>query len=278
MGGINLSVHPLFFLFGFYYALTGRIFIFIIYTVTAVVHELGHSFEASKAGYRLNKVTLMPFGAVVSGDIDGLKFTDEVKIALAGPLINIAVGTLFIASWWIYPETYAFTDVIAEANFSMAIVNLLPIYPLDGGRVLFASISERFGSEKAFKINKIIGGIFALILFACFIATIFYQINLSLLFFSAFVLFGVFGKGKENKYVRIYTAVSEQNLLRGMCVKKYAFSKDVTVKKLMSAIDETSINEVVIYDGDKEIALLKQKKITEIIEKGEIYQPIYKFL
>ena len=160
----------------------------------------------------------------------------------------------------------------------MAIVNLLPIYPLDGGRVLFASISERFGSEKAFKISKIIGGIFALILFACFIATIFYQVNLSLLFFSAFVLFGTFGKGKDNKYVKIYTALSEQSLLRGMHVKKYAFSKNVTVKKLMSAIDETSISEVVIYDGDKEIALLKQKKITEIIEKGEIYQPIYKFL
>ena len=86
MGGINLSVHPLFYVFGVYYALTGKIFVFAIYTITAVLHELGHSFVASNAGYRLNKITLMPFGAVVRGDIDGLKFSDEIKIALLSSL------------------------------------------------------------------------------------------------------------------------------------------------------------------------------------------------
>ena len=129
MGGIKLNVHPLFFLFGFYYALTGKVFVFIIYTVTAVVHELGHSFAAAGAGYRLNRITLMPFGAVVRGDIDGLKFSDEIKIALAGPLLNLAIGLLFVAIWWIYPESYAFTDIVAEANFSLALVNFLPIFP-----------------------------------------------------------------------------------------------------------------------------------------------------
>ena len=119
MGGISLSVHPLFFVFGLYYALTGRIFIFVICTVTAIVHELGHSFAAANAGYKLDKITLMPFGAVVKGDVEGLKFSDEIKIALAGPLINVAIGTVFVASWWLFPETYAFTDVAAQSNFSM---------------------------------------------------------------------------------------------------------------------------------------------------------------
>ena len=141
MGSINLSVHPLFFAFGFYYALTGRIFVFLIYTVTAVLHELGHSFVASNAGYRLNKITLMPFGAVVSGDIEGLSLGDEIKVALAGPFINLAVALLFVASWWIVPETYAFTDVVAEANLTMALVNFIPVFPLDGGRVLSAILS-----------------------------------------------------------------------------------------------------------------------------------------
>ena len=58
MGGIKYSVHPLFFAVGFYYALTGRIFIFLVYSITALVHETGHAIAAEKAGYKLNKITL----------------------------------------------------------------------------------------------------------------------------------------------------------------------------------------------------------------------------
>ena len=97
MGRINLYIHPLFFLFGVYYALTGRIFIFVICTVSAIIHELGHSFVANNKGYILNKITLMPFGAIVSGDIDGIRPKDELAIAFAGPFINLLVGVFFVA-------------------------------------------------------------------------------------------------------------------------------------------------------------------------------------
>ena len=237
MGGISLSVHPLFFVFGIYYAGTGRIFVFLVYTVCAVMHELGHSFVASNAGYRLNKITLMPFGAVVKGDIDGLKLKDEIKVALAGPLLNLAVGLFFVATWWIYPESYAFTDIVAEANFSLAMVNFLPIFPLDGGRVVSAILTQRFGEKKSSIICKVLGGVFAVFLLALFIVTIFNTINLSLLFFALFVTFGAFGKGRENKYVKAYSTLSENNLMRGVPIKRTAVSKNVTVKRLLSLID-----------------------------------------
>lgn len=278
MGGINLSVHPLFFLFGVYYAATGRIFIFAVYTLTAVVHELGHSFVASGAGYRLNKIKLMPFGAVVSGKTDGMKFSDEVKIAFAGPLINIAIGLFFVSTWWIYPESYAFTDVVAEANFSMAIINLLPVYPLDGGRILAASLSCTMGSERAYLICKITGVVFSILLIALFIISAFGQLNLSLLFFSLFVLFGALGKGKDNKYVKIYTAVSEERLKRGLPIKRFALSKNCAVKKMIRIMDETAINEIAVYDGERQITVLSQKRIREIIEKGSLYAPLSDFI
>lgn len=278
MGGINLFVHPLFFAFGLYYALTGKIFIFVIYTVCAVVHELGHSFQAASAGYKLNKITLMPFGAVVSGNIDGLHFKDEIKIALAGPLLNLAIGLLFVATWWLFPETYAFTDVVAEANFSLALVNFLPIFPLDGGRVLSASLVGAFGKKKAEIICKITGGAFALLLFILFVISAFNQFNLSLLFFSLFVLFGAFGKNKENRYVRLYSALCEENLKRGMPVKRQALYKTATVKKLMSMLDDTAVNEIIVFDGERPRATLTQKQIGEILEKGDLYAPIDKYI
>ena len=96
MGSIKLKIHPLFWLFGVYYALTGKIMMFVISTTVALLHELGHSFSADRLGYRLNSVTLMPYGAVVSGEESGLKAKDEIRIAFAGPLTNLAIGVVFV--------------------------------------------------------------------------------------------------------------------------------------------------------------------------------------
>lgn len=278
MGGLRLYVHPLFLIFGAYYALTGKILIFIIYTLSAVVHELGHSFAAAGLGYRLNKITLMPFGAVASGDIDGLKLKDEIKIALAGPLINLAIGLFFVATWWIFPEIYAFTDVIAEANLSLAIINLLPVFPLDGGRVLSAVTALKMGKKRSEVFCKITGAVFSVVLIIAFIFTAFNTLNLSLLFFSLFVLFGAFGKGRENKYVKLYTAVTTEKLKRGMEVKRQAVDKSITVKKLMTLLDQTAINEIAVYSGDKCIATLSQAKLNDIIARFDLYSKLEEYI
>ncbi len=273
-----IYVHPLFYIFGFYYALTGRIFVFVIYTISAVLHELGHSFVSASAGYRLNKITLMPFGAVVSGEVDGLKLKDEILIALAGPFFSLAIGLFFVAVWWIYPESYAFTDIVVEANLSMAIVNFLPVFPLDGGRVFSAYLSLKFGRDKSKVICKIIGGISSLVLLGLFVLTLFFTPNPSLLFFSLFVLFGAFGKNKENKYVKIFTAITEDKLKRGMPVKFHAVSVKTTVKKLSSILEVDAVNKVEVYDGETKLMTLSQKQIERIITEGEIYSPISKYL
>lgn len=278
MGGLNFSIHPLFFIFGLYYALTGRIFLFVICTATAVVHELGHSWVSAGAGYRLNKIKLMPFGAVVSGNVDGLKFSDEIKIALAGPVINVAIALFFVAMWWIYPECYAYTDVVVSSNLSMAIINLLPIYPLDGGRIIFAYLAGRLNYDKAFFISKIIGTVFALVLFGLFICTIFTEINVSLFFFSLFVLFGALSREKENKYVRLFSVVSKENLKRGAPYKKQAVHQDITVKKLIGLLDERAINEVVVFNDVEKTAVLSQERLEQIIQKADIYAPISNYL
>lgn len=275
MGRINLSIHPLFYLLGFYYAITGQIFIFVLCTVTAVIHELGHSFVASNLGYRLNKITLMPFGAVVSGNTDGLKFLDEIKIALAGPLLNLAVSLFFIATWWIYPELYAYTDVIVSVNLSMALVNLLPIFPLDGGRIIFCFLAERVGYDRSFLLNKIIGGVFASILLALFIVGAIKGVfNFSLLFFSLFVGFGTFNREKENKYVKIFSVLSSDNLKRGMPVKRFAVDKDIQIKRLVCLLDNRAVNEVLVYENERKIAILNQERIERVIEKSNIYSKL----
>lgn len=278
MGGIKYNVHPLFFVVGFYYALTGRIFIFLIYSLTALIHETGHAIAAEKAGYKLNKITLTPFGAIAKGNIEGLKFYDELKIALAGPLVNLAIGLLFVAFWWIFPEVYAFTDVAAEANFAMALINLIPAYPLDGGRVLSALLSIKFGEQRAFKSCKIIGVIFGAVLIGGFIFTVFYTPNASLFIFGLFVILGAISRDKELKYVKIDAALSEESLMRGMPIVRQAVSKDITLKTLIKIADAKAVNEIEVYSGTTAIKKIGQKELTEILKRGDIYAKLEKYI
>ena len=279
MGGIKVKIHPLFYLLGLYFAITGKIFIFIIYTATAVIHELGHSYVASNQGYRLNKITLMPFGAVVSGNIEGLKPTDEIKVAVAGPFINLAVALFFVSTWWIFPESYAFTDVVAEANFIMAVINFLPVFPLDGGRIVLALLSSKMNKIKAIKIMKVSGIIFSLILFALFVVTIFYTINISILLFALFLLFATLSREKDNVYVRLTSiTIDKRALNNGIIIKKQAVDKDITLKKLISILDYTCINEIDVYSNGEKITNLNQNKINEVVLKGELYSKLSKYL
>lgn len=278
MGSIKLVVHPLFFLFGLYYALTGRILVFVIYTVTAIVHELGHSFVAQSLGYRLKRITLMPFGAVISGDTENLKPSDQLKIAFAGPFLNLGVGLFFVAVWWIFPEAYAYTDIVAEANFSIALVNFAPVFPLDGGRILQSFLIEKIGRKRAVIVCKVIGVLVALLFFASFIYSCFVGFNLSLLFFALFLIASAFDRNKENAYIRVYTTLSPERLKRGVQFKKQGIDKGVTVKKMISVLDLDAINELVVFGDGTPITVLSQEKINRIIENGSIYERIEKYL
>lgn len=275
---VKFSVHPLFFLFGIYYALTGRIFLFLIYTLSALVHEFGHFVFSYRRGVCLDKITLMPFGAVAKGDVDGLNVKDRIAVALGGPIVNFFICVGVIALWWLYPDTYAFTDTVVEANLSLLLVNLIPVFPLDGGRIVHAIFSESKNKEVADKISKVLSGVLALGLFALFIVSAFYSLNLSFLFFSLFTLFGAFGKSKDNKYVRVYLGINPKLIKNGAKIKRYAISVDTKVKKLLALCDSLSVNEFTVFDGDKAIGVISQEKLRYILEKGDLYGSVSEYL
>lgn len=244
---MKLGIHPLFFVFGLYFALTGKVFLFLTFTLTALIHEYGHAAAAEKLGYKMNKITLMPYGAVVNGAIGGLSYKDEISVALAGPLTNLAVCVLFVALWWIFPEIYPFTDTVLLANLSVASVNLLPAYPLDGGRILSAALSLRFDRKKVMLAMKISGVAIGVALLGLFVWSLFKTPNPSLLFFSLFILTGALKKADQNSYVRAYLKTG--TLSGGIKEsKRYLISGGATLKTLMSKTSDDFVYALDVVD------------------------------
>ena len=275
MAGIKFKIHPLFYLLGVYYAFTGKIFVFVICTLVALIHELGHSFTAERLGYRLDKIVLMPFGAVITGNIKGLNVKEQIKVALSGPLVNLYLSIGFYALWWLFPLTYTVTSSIVDVSNQMLLMNLLPFFPLDGGRVLLAVIAYFTGEEKAQKICKIISVISCVVFAVVFILTaINGAFNLSLLSFALFIFTSVFTGDKELKYVKFSFSVNEERLKKGMLVKRQALSVNASVKRLLQIVEPSYFNEVTLYNGDKLVKTITQKDIDVIVSKASLYDKI----
>ena len=275
MGKIKVSVHPLFFAFGLYFAFTGKVFSFISFTIVAVIHEIGHSFVAARLGYRLEKITLMPYGCIISGKTQSFSYKDEVKIAFAGPLVNLATVFVFFGLWWVLPESYPFTELAAFSSLAVATINLLPCFPLDGGRILLATLSQKLKRKTALKIVKglglALGGVFlALFAYSCFAGVT----NISLLFFSAFMLCGNVRVSDECDYVRIFCSLTFAELKTPREVRIIAVGEDVKVRELFRVGNGFFELEIIKKTG--KIKRLSLFDVIKLKNEGRIYESVEK--
>lgn len=272
---MKITIHPLFFAFGLYFAITGKVFLFLTFTLTALLHEYGHASTAEKLGYKMNKISLMPYGAVINGAIEGLSYKDEVLVALMGPLTNLAVCVFFVCFWWLIPESYPYTETIVFSNLSVAAINLLPAWPLDGGRIFSAALSLVTTRKKAMLTVKITGIICSAALFALFVFSIIKNnINVSVLFFALFMLTGAITKTKENAYVKIFK--NRSIYLGGIKERKrLILSGDLTLKQLMQKTEGNCFYALDVTDKTTgEIKSLSVKQTEEILSSYRLYDTL----
>lgn len=140
--GIVWSVHPLFVLVMLASAFTGYFVELLTLFLIVIVHELGHVVMARSLGWTVREVKLLPFGGVAEvEEAGGVSAAEEAIVAIAGPLQNVWMG---LAAWGcgqlgVWDSEWA--DYVAQANLMIGLFNLLPIYPLDGGKLLQAALS-----------------------------------------------------------------------------------------------------------------------------------------
>lgn len=123
-------------------AMTGYFAELLTLFVIVLVHELGHAVVARSFGWTIREVKLLPFGGVMEvEEAGGISAKEDALVAIAGPLQNVWMGLLAwgLGAWGIWDA--AWSDYVSQANLMIALFNLLPIHPLDGGKLLQALLS-----------------------------------------------------------------------------------------------------------------------------------------
>jgi Zn-dependent protease len=229
--GIDVNIHPTFGLV-FVWALVqwglspnggvtpfllGCVFVVLVF-FSVLLHELGHCAMALQYGTRVLDITLWPIGGVARIEQMPVHPRGEVLISLAGPAINLAIFVailpvlLFIAVVGggdaVLSEGYFLDGIspiqlltyLAIVNIVIMLFNLLPAFPMDGGRVLRAVLATPLGRERATSVAVGVGISFAVVMLAIGL----WQRQLGLIIFAVFVMLAAHAEGRT---VRVESAM-----------------------------------------------------------------------
>jgi Zn-dependent protease/CBS domain-containing protein len=240
--GIDVKVHWTFlllllFFVGYGYAQTGNLFgallaaaLVVVLFVFVVLHEYGHSLVAQRLGIEIQDITLLPIGGLARMSAIPEKPSDEVKIAIAGPLVNVVLAAILYGLAYLGFGSTGFQvpgltvsgislggvlSYLAFINVILAGFNFIPAFPMDGGRVLRGLLAARMGVVRATEVAAVVGQGFAFLFF-------FYGLlsgNFVLVLIAAFVFFGA---GAEAQIVR------QRELMRGLSVRDVMAAKQHT--------------------------------------------------
>lgn len=225
-----------------------------MYSIAMVLHETAHYLVAKKLFYRCNEIQISIFGAVLYGDFQDVCGADRIKIALAGPLCNLALCLACLAVWWIAPEAYFFTETFLMSNLSMACVNLLPCYPLDGGRVLTGILEKKQGVN-ALKAAKLFTYVISVGLFCLFVLSVATGHNLFNVGLLGLCLFsGVFTKSGGECYVKTTFVQNRRRFLKkGMEKKILVFDGNCLLADVVKRMQGNYLYCLEIVDSDMNV-------------------------
>lgn len=283
--GIEVKIHWTFFLLLLFFgyigytgsgggAISSLITIGVILALffCVLLHELGHSLVAQRLGIEVPDITLLPIGGLARLKTLPEKPFDEVKIAVAGPLVNIVLAPIFFviayllgADFTSYPNLINGVDSAGQfffylgfINVVLALFNLIPAFPLDGGRVLRGLLATRLGAVRATDISATIGQFLAAALFLVGLLTT----NFFLILIAVFVFFGA---GGEVQMVR------QKEQTRGLTVADVMGSKRRT-ETVTPYHNFGQVLDSVIHGYQTDFPVVDENgRLVGMITRGEIF-------
>ncbi len=264
----RFRVHPLFFAVGALSAFTGTFLLFLAAVLAALEHECAHAFVAKRYGYTLDRVILMPYGAVIAGDLAGIGRRAELHVLLAGPLCNLLTGLFFVALWWLYPESYPYTELAAAVSFSLFFVNLLPAYPLDGGRIVRLFLRP-LGEKRARIAGMVLTFAVSLAILGYFVWTCFSVPVFSALIFSVLLAAGAFGGGDYGRIV-----FSPKRLRAGVEERRVAVAGEMSAGEALRFLREDRYLTLLVFEEGEFAGEIAEEEFLAALERGAYALPL----
>lgn len=264
---VKYKISPLVFIFAAGMLLLGRGYVLVGYFVAVVMHEMAHAEVARRKGYVLVQIKIMPYGASLTGEFEGINWKDEFWIAVAGPLANVGMGVLFTAVWWLAPATYFFTETFVLANIFTALTNVLPVFPLDGGRALLAVMSRKVPRERAYRILRVFGLCIGAAFCVLFALSLWYGGNITLAFMAIFVLVSTVFPDKNSKYQRLYSmAYRSEKLKHGLTVRETMVADSLTLSALQKMCNGNYYQRFVLVNERLEtVGVLTETRLERLL-------------
>lgn len=205
---MKIRLHLKIFIFVTIFILTRQIKIYGIIMLFSIFHELGHMLAGIILGFKPNTIEIMPFGLSISFNSKQENYNKKIKngtlltlkkmiIAISGPFTNL----VFILIFSILPISIfgMERELIIYANIIIGMFNLLPIYPLDGGRIVKSILNIVYGRKEAYEYTNLISNITISILTAISSILILYFKNIAILLILGYLWALVIKENKKHK-------------------------------------------------------------------------------
>ena len=227
-----------------------------------VLHEFGHSVVAMRFGVTVRSIVLLPIGGVASMSDIPRRPVQELLIALAGPFVNVVI-VLFIGlltgRWMpaetadIFPTNWPnLVDKLLLINIVLVLFNMLPAFPMDGGRVLRSLLAMFLSYGRATRIAASVGQGMAVLFFLLAL----YVQNPFLLIIAVFVFLGA---SSENHMVRVQDrmkGIRAQDMMHGVGM---VLSPSDPLERCQTAFEERQQKDFLVMHEEKLVGLVEDK-------------------
>ncbi len=271
ISGISINVHLTFFLLPLIFlvvsGIKGAMFVVIIFTCVTL-HELTHSIVAQHFGIPVKDITLLPIGGIASMSRIPDNPRQEFFISIAGPLFNIGLAALlffifYYAAWMprfvlMHPlsgDTWLHTlALVPWVNVTLAVFNLLPAFPLDGGRIFRDILASRMDYQRATHIAVTVGRGFAIVfgMLGLFSGRLLWVL-------IALFIYGA-ASAEQNQ-------VDVHNALKGYRVKDAVDPRFISLEE---STPVSRVSELMFRSHQEDFPVMKDGKMTGFITRADI--------
>jgi len=241
-----------------------------------LLHEFGHALTARRFGIKTADITLLPIGGVARLERMPEDPKQEFLIAIAGPLVNVAIAAVlflllaFSGGLKALPETLDvgahFWYLLLSVNVVLVVFNMIPAFPMDGGRVLRSILARKMEYARATEIAANVGQIIAILF-----GILGFFFNWFLMFIALFVYLGAQAEA-QMAFARVL--LSGVRVRDAMMTRFVAVSPHDPLKIVVEHLLAGDQQDFPVVESQRVVGIVRRKELIQAITTGKVDAPI----